>query len=696
MHKGPPLSRNTAFDIDDMTETLLADDGSYTPHNDGPLGFGRYDAGQLRRGPINTRLATSSDSVCSASRRTADPGILEVSTIVLPLFYHRKSFQSVIPENNHELKHRGTLDGFDVHSPKGEITLRCHDRASRSRRRKVAEVRRSARRQLVSVKVGSSSSRSSIFTGINSGTESQFGKVLEATLPIEVQNGKVLTTMNARQVAESLGSYDWRHGFPKNNATGKLSKTSCGRTRLVWTDRNGPADQPQKVVYNSLLNGERLESSSQKRPRDIRVAIRLQGEKFASMPNANNLSLDFRENSIVGRTNAACVLDDEEFIKNVLADAQKSSSERSKARTRVASAHPVFDCLPDSNGAIGVVCTSPGKVTLSSVHERLNHAAKMSSLKCCTVCWSPDHDRYNPVNECAECGILAHTQCCYDAGEIEVIQTIDDSAKELSWWRCAVCCFKKSQPSAQGAKSSALLAEQASRSRRKPKLPQWLQDSHIDDTLPAGRPDHIQGEIASHGIKCALCPYHGGAMSPVKSGDDIVWMHEVCRLWHNGAVNGSQDDEEGKLQCALCGKTERRRTSKAPLDKHSAGRGFLIKCAGSRCQIFFHPMCALLSSRYSDMQLESGDPLSGQYHPFTAKGVDQRLGAAFTLSAVDCEAMTAKVGYDRMNRRTIQIPIGFCGIHNPQRLRTSRGLYPAGKHINNDTIRVPALRQQNM
>ena len=138
------------------------------------------------------------------------------------------------------------------------------------------------------------------------------------------------------------------------------------------------------------------------------------------------------------------------------------------------------------------------------------------------------------------------------------------------------------------------------------------------------------------------------------------------------------------------------RETKNIKDKHSAGRGFLIKCAGSRCQIFFHPMCALLSSRYSDMQLESGDPLSGQYHPFTAKGVDQRLGAAFTLSAVDCEAMTAKVGYDRMNRRTIQIPIGFCGIHNPQRLRTSRGLYPAGKHINNDTIRVPALRQQNM
>ena len=694
MHKGQPLSRTTAFDIDDMTETLLADDGSYTPYNAGPLGFGRYDVGQLRRGPVNTRLATSSDSVCSASRRTTDPGILEVSSIVLPLFCHRHSFHSVIHQENDDLVSGGTFHEFDVHAPKGEISLLCHDRSSRSKRRKVAEVRSCARRQLVSVKVGSTSSRSSVFTGIKLDTQSRYGKVLEATLPVEVQNGKVLSMINAQQVAASLGSYDWRHGFPKNSATGKLPRISCGRTRLVWTDRSGPADHPQKVVYTSLLNGERLESGSQKRSREILVAIRLEGEMFGNIPNANELSLDIRENSVVRRLYPECMLDDEEFVKNIFSEAHKSSSERNKARARVASPHPVLDCLPDSNGAIGVICTSPGKVVLSSVHERLNHAAKMASLKCCTVCWSPDHDRHDAVKECAECGTLAHTQCCYDAGEIEVIPAIDDSPKELSWWRCAVCCFKKCQPPVQVAKSSAVQPEQASRSRRKPKLPQWLQDSHIDDSLPAGRPDHIQGEIASHGIRCALCPYHGGAMSPVKSGEEVVWMHEVCRLWYNGAVCGSHENQEVKLQCALCGKTERPRTSNGPLYEHSSGiRGFVIKCAGSRCQVYFHPMCALVSSKYSETQ-ESGDPLSGQYHPFTVQGIDQRLSSAFTLSAVSCEA-TRSVGNDRMNRRTIQIPIGFCGFHNPQRLRTSRGLYPAGKHISNDTIRVPALRQHN-
>jgi hypothetical protein len=697
MHKGHPISRNTAFDIDDMTETLMADDGSYTPHIHGPLGFGRYDVGQLRRGPLNTRLATSSDSLCSASRRSTEPGILEVSTVALQLFTARKAFHSLVPEEKLDLESNGTVREFVgvVNAPDGEISLRCYDRTSRRKRSKVAKVRRSARKHLVSVKVGSSSSRSSIFAGITLDTESRYGKMLVATLPTEVHNGKVLSNTNAQLVAERLGSYDWRHGLPKSSATtGKSPRTSCGRTRRVWTDRSGPVDQPQKVVHTSLLSGERLESGSQKRPREIIVAIRVEGEMFGSVPNEDELMLESQESAELGRTSAECVLDDEELVKNILADAQKSGSERSKARARVASAYPIIDCLPDSNGVIGVVCTLPGKVALSSVHEHLNHAAKMTSQKCCTVCWSPDHDQIYVVNECTDCGTLAHTQCCYDFGEIVATPAIDDSEKDLSCWRCAVCCFKKSQPSVQVAKSSAVLAEQACRSRRKSKLPQWLQDSHIDDTLPAGRPDHIRGEFASHGIKGVFCPYHGGAMSRVKFGEEIVWMHEVCRLWQHGALEYGTDDQDSKLQCALCGKTENRRSSNGSSDKISSDqRGLLIKCSGSRCQVYFHPMCALLSSKVNEARSESGDPSPGQYHPFTAQGIDQRLCASFTLSAVNCEAAAGTGEKDHTDRRLIQIPIGFCGIHNPKRVPTSRGLYQAGKHINNDSIRIPALRQ---
>jgi hypothetical protein len=109
--------------------------------------------------------------------------------------------------------------------------------------------------------------------------------------------------------------------------------------------------------------------------------------------------------------------------------------------------------------------------------------------------------------------------------------------------------------------------------------------------------------------------------------------------------------------------------------------------------VYFHPMCALLSSKVNEARSESGDPSPGQYHPFTAQGIDQRLCASFTLSAVNCEAAAGTGEKDHTDRRLIQIPIGFCGIHNPKRVPTSRGLYQAGKHINNDSIRIPALRQ---
>jgi len=693
MHRGPPIARNTAFDIDDMTETLTADDGSFTPHSSGPLGFGRYDIGQLRRGSSNTRLATSWDSVCSASRRSTDPGILEVSSITLPLSFSPNASHSTVPEAKRDLKATGVFRDTDgaVNAPAGEISLQCFERNAQTRRSRVAKVKICAKQRLISVRVGSSSSRSSIFTDIKLDTESRYGKMLQATLPPEVQNGKVLNAVNAQKVAESLGSYDSRHGFPKTTSAGRSQRIGCGRTRLVWTDRRGPADQPQKVIHSSLLCGERLEQGSHKRPRDVTVTIRVAGAVFGGRPVADDQTLGLRSQARLGFANAECTLDDDELVKSILADTHKASTDRNKARTRVVSAFPVLDCLPDSNGAIGVVCTVPGKIPWSSVHERLNHAAKLSSVRSCTVCWSPDHDQSYVVQECAECGTLAHTQCCYDSGKIEDIHSIDDSSTKLSWWRCAVCCFKKSQPSVVVTKSNSAPTEQSSRSRRKPKLPQGLRDFHIDDTLPAGRPDHIQGEIASHGIKCALCPYHGGAMSRVKSGKDFVWMHEVCRLWRSGVVDCTSDIQESKFKCALCGKTEKRRMSSngSSEELSSENRGYLIKCASSRCQVYFHPMCALLSSKMNEF--ESITPSPGQFHPFTDQGIDQGLCAAFSLSAMNCEVARGDTGEYGIHSTTIRIPIGFCGIHNPNRSPTSRGLYPAGKHMNNDTIQIPAF-----
>lgn len=688
-HNGNPISRNTAFDIDDMTETLMTDDGSYTPFEKGPFGFGRYDLGQLRRGPTNTRLATSSNSLCSAARRSAATGVLEVSSIVLPQRAHQQTcpIESSKETEESDRAYLGRESRGDAKVPDGEISLRYYQRSAKQKHDRISEVRGGHRRKLVSVKVGSSSSRTSIFVDTTVSNEPRH-ELLEAMLPSEVQNGKFLSNIKAQQISDALGSYNWRDGFPKESTTGKSSRgTSCGRTRLIWTDKSGVMDNSQKAVYTSTLTGERLEMGAQKRPREIKVALRIQGVIFPAKSTDTSSGVVGLQGNIVGRPE--CVLHDEEMTKSILADSQRPGFDRSKARVRGAATQPNLACLSDSNGLVSVVCTSPGKVAFSSVHECLNHAARQSPLKCCTICWAPDQSMDCMVNECAECGTLAHIDCCHDPGQMVEKPAIDDSDKGILEWRCAVCCFKETQPVIQTAESNTVPVEQVNRSRRKSKLPQWLQDSHIDDSLPAGRPDHIEGEKASHGATCALCPYHGGSMSRFGVEGEQIWAHDVCRIWQQAATGLTFCVQASKLQCALCGKPERKGTNGASETPVSSTRHCLIRCAGSRCQVHFHPMCALLNSKFNELQSKapSCNTSIGDHHPFSAQGVDQKLGTSFALSAVMCEAESER------NRHSVCLPVGFCGIHNPKRNITSRGLYPAGKLIK-DSIRIPALHKQ--
>lgn len=695
MHKGNPVTRNVPFDIDDMTEILMADDGRFSPHEHGPLGFGRFDIGQLRRGPINTRLATSADSWCTASRRSDDPGVMEVSSVVLPIY----SSSASLLETNNTASQEESLDGEQTYNgdiiapstedPVGEISLRFHEHTTKAKKRKITEVRSCVQRQMISVKVGSSSSRSSIFTDLKLDGKSRYGRLLEACLPAEIQNGRAMTTSKAQQIADCLGSYDVRHGLTSSSTAGKSSRTSCGRTRLIWTEKNG-SDHPQRVFFSSSLTGLRIEGATQKRPRDIKLAIRVGGEilgaseesardttpLLGSIPTATSLS---QSDELFDHPRAQCMLDDEEFTKNILTAGQ----DRSKGRGRSVGCQPVIDCLPDGTGMIGVICSTPGKMALASAHECLNQAAKLEGRKC-TVCWTSDVDKNLIVRECDECGVLAHPQCCYDRGELFVVD-------ETDIWRCTVCCFKLKQRTVAG-KDSVAAIEQAKKSKRKTKLPQWLQDSHIDDPLTAGKSDNGLGENESHGIKCALCTYHGGAMSQVEVEGEPHWIHEVCRIWLKGRQSPAVT---GTAECALCGKG---RAPKSPNESTelsvNALSGYVLKCASSRCQIHFHPMCALVATALSECSPEwrsSVDHTENGQLLELSKLVDRRLCACYTLTALDVQVAVGARGKDPGAEKSLKLPIAFCGIHNPKREAAFRGLYPGGKFITADVMRIPAV-----
>lgn len=715
MHHSNPVARNLPFDIDDMTEILMVDDGFYTPYKEGPLGFGRYDIGQLRRGPLNTRLATSSDSWCAASRRSDDPGVLEVSSVVLPLHprfpsipEHEDADRSV--SNEKEGEEIDTASSYEYFAPAGEISLRSFEHSSKTKRRKIEEVRSCTTRQLISVKVNSSSSRSSIFNDLQMDKSSRYGKLLEATMPSEVQNGRYLSTTKAQRVVDDLGTYDWRHGLSSTSTTGKNAKsTSCGRTRLIWTKKS-PHDMPQKVFFTSLLTGARLEGASQKRPRDIKLALRVGGEIFGSVSSSDG-SLDdiYSSNFPVAvpsglsdskyeHPRAVCMLDDEELVKNILNDTSRPGHDRGKARARSALSHPTTECLPDNNGLIGVICSSPGNISLPSVHECLNHAAKESDSLCCTVCWAPELDESSPVYECSECGVCAHLRCCYDQGETQPVSSNLDEAEYT--WKCAVCSYKSTQQSLAGNcdPSTGVSNDQAKKSRRRSRPPQWLQDSHIDDPVLAGKSEYSFGEVGSHGVKCAACPYHGGAMSRVRVGNDIVWIHEVCRVWMKGSLPppSSEDAEEDIHECALCGKGWGQNSLNSEEEVTKSPSEYILKCAAPRCLVHFHPMCALLSRKLTEASIEtdpmtSNDQTNADDPVEMSKKMDEKDCACFTLTALDCEVKHGRIGKDPGTRETVKIPVGFCGIHNPSREAAYRGLYPAGKYFTPDVMKIPAL-----
>ena len=712
MHKGNPVARNIPYDIDDMTEVLMADDGKFTPYERGPLGFGRFDIGQMRRGPTNTRLATSADSWCTASRRSHDPGIIEVSSIALPLY-------ASCPSKARENHNTGDVDDqpLSVEStngtdnsktcdyvPAGEISLRYYEHTAKEKKRKIAEVRSCAQRQFISVKVNSSSSRASIFSDIKLDGKSRHGKLLEASLPAEVQNGKFLSTSKAQIVADSLGSYDSRYGL--SSTTGRNgSRVSCGRTRLIWTQKN-PPDQPQKVSFSSSLTGHRFEGATQKRPRDIRLALIVGGEifgadnasnewpdkKFASISSFPAERSSSQSEELFDHPHAQCMLDDEAFVKNIL----QSGNERGKSRGRNIGSQPVLECLPDSSGLIGVVCSSTGKIAISSAHECLNHAAKMNSPKC-TVCWGSNLDKNTIVRECHECGVLAHQQCCYDKGQLHEVS--DNGFGKDQIWRCAVCCFKSNQHAKNGNHGASMANEQAKKSKRKAKLPQWLQDSHIDDPLTAGKSENTMA-TESHGIQCALCSFSGGAMSRVRIGNECHWIHEVCRVWLKGR-QCTQDASSGlNAECVLCGKGPA--SNKVDISSENtvgALSGYVLKCAASRCHVHFHPMCALVSTKLSESNTNSEVSFIGEQKNVNntllelSKQVDRQLCSCYTLTALDIEVTTGASGKDPGAERQFNLPIGFCGIHNPKREASFRGLYPGGKYLTPEVMRIPVVKQ---
>ena len=116
----------------------------------------------------------------------------------------------------------------------------------------------------------------------------------------------------------------------------------------------------------------------------------------------------------------------------------------------------------------------------------------------------------------------------------------------------------------------------------------------------------------------------------------------------------------------------------------------------------FHPMCALLVSKLSTQSNQASSNVlkndrEGEVGNFQkSKDKDSKLALEFTLTFVDCDATTPVSGKDSGTTQTLQIPVCFCGIHNPKRERSFYGLYPGACHIDKEVMRVPPLNDPKL
>lgn len=567
-----------------------------------------------------------------------------------------------------------------------------------------------------------------------------------ATLPAYVQTGRcvsletAIATSSNEKLKNALSkdlenvSDSQSNKKKKNNNKNSSQRVFVGRTRLIWTKKmvndsedgyclfnknvangkfkNNPIfsvldtkfdeksviqrANSNKVLYTSLLSGQRLDSNSSRRRREVTVGIKI-NNRLTSAKDLTNGYVSKKEKYIqadgtkepwIGDSddfsmqsphpsNAICVLNRDSFHEALIKEAKNSKKGMTfqhfipissddplavsnfidsasnglnitdlqpvagvthKNRFVMKITCPKLGCISLDDGPLRSVCYSSGIIKGASplaVHLMLNQAANVNAKRVCTVCWIAGDDF---VHECCDCGLLVHLSCCKNKGH---------SSDANTKWRCAVCHdhYTSNQISLISTE------KQISKPLRRTRLPsRFTSDADVlltDATTPKediAVSDKMQQWEKRISKKCILCPYSGGAMSPISDSDDSdcskLWVHEICRIWccsgNRKNKNTTNTNKELFNVCVLCGNEEIKPYNKSAKEKSAhidstnkemhdedavadssfktaentsinnlsrfKGSG-LVKCAASGCSIRFHPFCAMMASKCRKAEL---------------------------------------------------------------------------------------------
>jgi hypothetical protein len=457
------------------------------------------------------------------------------------------------------------------------------------RKRKVEALSNACTRKWrVSVKVASVSSRPTL---VRREIKPMY---LKAELPSYVQYGKSLTLESAyvkdqeEGLRSSLGSYDCRatsttpsmsyaamDNIGVKTANGRSKRINVGRTRLIWT---GVSMTNTKPSFASMLTGEKLDSSSYKRPKSVTVVVRLNGkiisepaqeednqkprkddkyvEKFTWSKSKVHKAFETIENkkpvSIVSDTSgdeeisqtALCTIDLGEYFKALIEHNSEVTKEVKPLDYHVSTIHltpsssilrkvrkPRILCLPLDDGFFRVLCVNPGLLEGSLQYPTiLSDIAKLNvDGPLCTVCWTGSEQKN--VLRCESCNLYAHKECCLDAGRSR-------ETSKSTFWTCAKCTktpYEEYLPKlhttpthTQNATShgnSPNLQSGSRKSQRRTKLPsRFKEDALEDDKAPTIVRQLIDSKTTRYRTnpKCTLCPYSGKAI--------VIYYNCICSL----------------------------------------------------------------------------------------------------------------------------------------------------------------------
>ena len=559
--------------------------------------------------------------------RSADPGVVEYE-VVCPgsLARLQTQFAFQCPSVS--------TTGSD-HPIPGERFLRMFlgRQATKQQQRTLEGLRHT--RRLVSFSMACTSSRAKILCVHE---KDRYPLLLPAALPSEVQYGNRTTSDQADGFADECGSHDGGYCRPKD--TDDTKRCRARRNRPVWTKRG-----PLASVSVSMLPDEQMLSGVWRRPRDVKVGIKINGILLStkSSPSAMEILQESHPNVYTTYINDAieeayaraprradgllqCRLDVDAFLGLSLASIHNRKGVQ-KPVARVLSASikylekilrlvvspPVIDCFPVEGGLLYTTCTTTGSMVLEfdagePISSVLDVTASEKTI--CTICWDTTSRARegNCLCHCVGCGLVVHRQC-YGVSSVDLREQ----------WKCDACLHCVSD-------GEAVITDMA--------------------------------DLKNHrwSISCTACGERGSSI--VRQGDG-TYIHNVCSTWRQPTST------EATRACALCGKYSQA----------------LVRCAAKNCLVEFHPLCALVMSNaaaFHRLAMKASPILDS---PSTAQE-DMFLCHQFRLARLS-------VG-SRASDGVETVPVAFCGLHNCDRRDDFYGLPPGGTYLAG-AMRIPPI-----